>query len=53
MAFLGDPFGSDVTSGNLVLSVNSVPEPTAWMLSVIALVCFVAVLGGHRAVMVR
>ena len=27
MAFLGDPFGLDVTSGNLVLSTTSVPSP--------------------------
>jgi hypothetical protein len=27
VAFLGDPFGSDVTSSNLVLSTSSVPEP--------------------------
>ena len=49
MAFLGDPFGSDITSGNLVLSTASVPEPAAWMLSVIGLVCIVVVLGVRRA----
>jgi hypothetical protein len=49
VAFLGDPFGLDVTSGNLVLSITSVPEPATWVLSVIGLVCIVAVLGGRRA----
>ena len=49
VAFLGDPFGSDVTSGNLVLSTSSVPEPSTWMLSVIGLVCIVMVLGGRWA----
>jgi hypothetical protein len=49
VAFLGDPFGLDVTSGNLVLSTTSaVPEPATWMLGVIALVG-VVVLGGRRA----
>jgi PEP-CTERM motif len=48
-AFLGDPFGSDVISDNLVLSTSSVPEPSTWMLSVIGLVCIVAVLGVRRA----
>lgn len=53
VAFLGDPFGVDVISGNLVLSADSVPEasvpePATWMLSVIGLVCVVAVLGGRR-----
>ncbi len=37
MAFLGDPFGLDVTSGNLILSTTSVPEPATWMLIVIGL----------------
>jgi hypothetical protein len=49
MAFLGDPFGLDVTSGNLILTASSVPEPATWMLGVIGLVCIVAVLGGRRA----
>jgi hypothetical protein len=49
VAFLGDPFGSDVISGNLVLSTSAVPEPASWVLSVIGLVCLVVVLGGHRA----
>jgi hypothetical protein len=49
VAFLGDPFGTDVTSGNLVLSTTFVPEPAAWMLSVIGLVCIVVVRGGRRA----
>ena len=53
VAFLGDPFGSDVTSGNLVLSISSVPEPATWMLGVIGLVCIVAVLGGRRALGLR
>ncbi len=50
MAFLGDPFGSDVTAGNLVLSTASVPEPSSWILSLIGLVC-VVVLGGRRGPM--
>jgi hypothetical protein len=50
VAFLGDPFGLEVTSGNLVLSTASVPEPATWILSVIGLLCTVVVLGGRRAV---
>ena len=58
VAFLGDPFGSDVTSGNLVLSTSSVlepsaPEPATWMLGVIGLLCIVVVLGGRRAAPMR
>src|SRR5262249_30221447 len=49
VAFLGDPFGLEVTPGNLVLSTSSVPEPATGMLSVIGLVCIVVVLGGRRA----
>jgi hypothetical protein len=39
MAFLGDPFGAEVTSGNLVLSTTtvSVPEPATWINVVIGL----------------
>jgi hypothetical protein len=50
VAFLGDPFGVDVTSGNLVLSLsfNSVPEPPAWMMSVIGLACVGVALGCRR-----
>jgi PEP-CTERM motif len=48
VAFLGDPFGLEVTSGNLVLSTSSVPEPASWMLSVIGLVCIVVVFGCRR-----
>jgi hypothetical protein len=44
VAFLGDPFGLDVTSGNLILTVSSVPEPSTWALSVIALACILMVL---------
>jgi hypothetical protein len=56
VAFLGDPFGLEVTPGNLILSTSSatsVPEPATWMLSVIGLVCIVVVLGGRRAVPMR
>src|SRR5262249_27434039 len=53
MAFLGDPFGSDVISGNLVLSTSSVPEPATGILGVIGLVCIVVVLGGRRAAPMR
>jgi PEP-CTERM motif len=49
MAFLGDPFGVDVTSGNLILTTSSVPEPATWILGVIGLVWIVVVLGGRRA----
>jgi hypothetical protein len=49
VAFLGDPFGLDVTSGNLVLSIASVPEPATGILSVIGLLCIVLVLGSRRA----
>ena len=37
VAFLGDPFGLDVTSGNLILSTTPVPEPATWMLILIGL----------------
>jgi hypothetical protein len=53
VAFLGDPFGSDVTSGNLVLSLSSVPEPSTWTLSAIGLLCIVLVLGSRRAAPIR
>jgi hypothetical protein len=49
VAFLGDPFGSDVTSGNLILSTASVPEPATWILIVIGLLSIVLVRGGRRA----
>ena len=49
MAFLGDPFGLDVTSGNLILTTSSVPEPATWVLSAIGLVYIVVVFGGRRA----
>jgi hypothetical protein len=54
VAFLGDPFGLDVTSGNLVLSTGTpsatpAPAPATWMLSVIGLVCVVVARGGRRA----
>jgi hypothetical protein len=49
VAFLGDPFGLDVTSGNLILATSSVPEPAAWVLSLIGLACIVVVVAGRRA----
>src|SRR5262245_44043761 len=49
MAFLGDPFGLDVTSGNLILSISSVPEPATGVLGVIGMVCIVVALGVRRA----
>jgi hypothetical protein len=49
VAFLGDPFGLDVTSDNLILSTTSVPEPATWLLSMIGVVCIAVVLGGRRA----
>jgi hypothetical protein len=48
VAFLGDPFGQDVTTGNLVLSIESVPEPATGILGVIGLACIVVVLGVRR-----
>jgi hypothetical protein len=48
VSFIGDSFGLDVLSGNLVLSTAAVPEPATWVLSIIGLVCIVAVLGGRR-----
>ena len=53
MAFLGDPFGVDVTSGNLVLSITSVPEPATGVLGVIGLVWAVLAFGGRRAASMR
>jgi hypothetical protein len=50
VAFLGDPFALDVVAGNLVLSTAAVPEPATSVLSIIGLVCIVAVLGGRRVV---
>jgi hypothetical protein len=49
MAFLGDPFGLDVTSGNLILSTTSVPEPATWMLIVIGLGGVIRVAGRRTA----
>jgi hypothetical protein len=49
VAFLGDPFGADVISDNLILSAASVPEPATWVLSVIGLSCIAAVLSRRRA----
>jgi hypothetical protein len=49
VAFLGDPFGLDITSDNLILSTTSVPEPATWLLSMIGAVCIAVVLGGRRA----
>jgi hypothetical protein len=49
VAFLGDPFGADVVSGNLVLSVASVPEPASWTLGAIGLVCAVLAVGHRRS----
>jgi hypothetical protein len=53
VAFLGDPFGSEVTTGNLVLRDASVPEPATWMLSLIGLGCIVVVLAVRGAALVR
>ena len=49
-AFLGDPFGSDVISDNLTLSLSSVPEPASWMLSLFGLAWIVVLLGFRRTV---
>jgi hypothetical protein len=48
VAFLGDPFGLDVVSDNLILSTTPVPEPATWMLSVIGLIGAVATLAPGR-----
>jgi PEP-CTERM motif len=48
LAFLGDPFGSDVITDNLELHTSSVPEPTSWMLSAIGLVSLVVLLAVRR-----
>jgi hypothetical protein len=53
VAFLGDPFGQEVISSNLILSTVSVPEPATWTLSVIGLVCIFAALGGRRVTAVE
>ncbi len=49
VAFLGDPFGLDITSDNLILSTTSLPEPATWLLGMIGVVCIAVVLGGRRA----
>ena len=52
VAFLGDPFGVDKVTGNLVLSTSAaVPEPSAWILGAIGLLWIVVMLGGRRALM--
>ena len=38
-AFIGDPFGVEVVSGNLVLTTAPVPEPQAWALMAFGLAC--------------
>jgi hypothetical protein len=48
VAFLGDPFGLEATSGNLVLSIASVPEPAAWIPCVIGFVGVAVARGGRR-----
>src|SRR5262249_31538390 len=35
MAFVGDPFGADITEGNLQVSADPVPEPATWVLSLL------------------
>ena len=52
VAFLGDPFGSDVISDNLTLSLSSVPEPASWMLSLFGL-AWIAVLPRFRRAVIR
>jgi hypothetical protein len=37
VAFLGDPFGLDLTQGNLILTTTPVPEPTTCILTAVAL----------------
>jgi hypothetical protein len=49
VAFLGDPFGVDRVSGNLILSTTAVPEPATWTLSVIALAFVITALRVRRA----
>jgi hypothetical protein len=49
VAFLGDPFGQDVITDNLILTASPVPEPATSMLSVIGLSCTAVMLSGRRA----
>jgi len=50
MAFLGDPFGLDITSGNLILSTAPVPEPATSVFSMAGLVgCVIGVLARRQA----
>jgi hypothetical protein len=49
MAFLGDPFGLETTSGNLILATATAPEPATWMLEVLGLGCIIGVLGRRKA----
>jgi hypothetical protein len=48
MAFLGDPFGVDITSGTLVLSLAPVPEPATWITSLAGLILIAAALRQRR-----
>jgi hypothetical protein len=51
VAFLGDPFGVDTISDNLVFSTASVPEPATWTLGLIAMACVIAAPRVRRAVL--
>jgi hypothetical protein len=53
VAFLGDPFGLEVTSGNLILSMTPVAEPAAWIPSLVGLLSLVAVRGGRSSPLVN
>jgi hypothetical protein len=48
VAFLGDPFGLDLTQGNLILTTTPVPEPTTCILTAVALTYLVIPLARRR-----
>jgi hypothetical protein len=49
VAFLGDPFGLEVTLGNLILSMTPVAEPAAWIPSLVGLLCMLAARGDRSS----
>lgn len=58
MAFLGDPFGVDVTLGNLVFTATpaptaSVPEPATWIMMMLGFGLVAGLAGRHGASALR
>jgi hypothetical protein len=49
VAFLGDPFGLNITTGNLVLTLSEAPEPATWLLAAIELASLAVILKAGRA----